>query len=39
MKQLALVVLCILLGTGLVACGQKGGLTRPEPATFTVAFS
>ena len=30
-------LLLMLLALGLTHCGQKGGLTRPEPAAFAVA--
>ena len=35
-RSLATMLLLVLLGVGLVACGQKGGLVRPEPTTVTV---
>ena len=36
-KKLPNMLLLTLLALGMVQCGQKGGLTRPEPAAFAVA--
>lgn len=36
---LLLALLSVSISAGLVACGQKGGLTRPDPATFAAASS
>ena len=37
MKPFATLFLLTLLSISLVGCGQKGGLTRPEPASFVIA--
>lgn len=36
-KKLPTMLLLTLLALGLTHCGQKGGLTRPEPAAFALA--
>ena len=37
MKRLAIMLFAALLLAGLQQCGQKGGLTRPEPNGFSQA--
>ena len=36
---LPLLTLSALLALGLAACGQKGGLTRPEQASLAMTFA
>ena len=36
-KKLPNMLFLTLLALGMVHCGQKGGLTRPEPAAFAVS--
>ncbi len=35
MKLITRLIITTLLMAGLLACGQKGGLTRPEASTLT----
>jgi predicted small lipoprotein YifL len=39
MKPLIHVLLATLIACGIAACGQKGGLTRPDQSGSTQQFS